>query len=259
MSRRVRRRRFFPFPFSGYPVFALDAVLTPRKNLLRLGYRNKNLNASQAPKPKTERFALASLAPQRRRPTKDPNTTVSLIQGEKATLGLAATKLRVGLGWNPRVNVGEDFDLDVSCFLLGEDDQVRSKDDLVFYNRLESPRGSVKHTGDNESGEGAGDDEAILVDLSLVPDDVAKLVFVATIHKARERRQNFGIVDDAYMRVVDRDTNEELARFDLSEDACVEHSLIFGALVKKADGWQFRAIGKGVETELPEIARSLGF
>ncbi len=185
--------------------------------------------------------------------------TVSLIQGEKATLGLAATKLRVGLGWNPRVNVGEDFDLDVLCFLLGEDDKVRSKDDLVFYNRLESPRGSVKHTGDNENGEGAGDDEAILVDLSRVPDDVAKLVFVATIHKARERRQNFGIGDDAYMRVVDRDTNEELARFDLSEDACVEHSLIFGALVKKADGWQFRAIGKGVEAELPEIARSLGF
>lgn len=185
--------------------------------------------------------------------------TVSLIQGTKATLGLAATNLRVGLGWTPRVNVGEDFDLDVSCFLLGEDGKVRSKDDFVFYNRLESSRGAVKHTGDNETGEGSGDDEAILVDLTKIPDDVAKLVFVATIHKARERRQNFGIVDDAYMRVVDRDANEELARFDLSEDACVERSLIFGALVKNADGWSFHAIGKGVETELPEIARSLGF
>lgn len=185
--------------------------------------------------------------------------TVSLIQGAKATLGLAATKLRVGLGWNPRVNVGEDFDLDVSCFLLDKDGKLRSKDDLVFYNRLESASGSVKHTGDNESGEGSGDDEAILVDLTQVPDDVAQLVFVATIHKARERRQNFGIVDDAYMRVVDRDANEELARFDLSEDACVERSLVFGALVKEDDGWQFRAIGKGVEAELPEIARSLGF
>lgn len=185
--------------------------------------------------------------------------TVSLIQEAKATLGLAATKLRVGLGWTPRVNVGEDFDLDVSCFLLDENDKVRSKDDLVYYNRLESPRGSVKHTGDNENGEGSGDDEALLVDLTQIPDDVAKLVFIATIYKARERRQNFGIVDDAYIRVVDRDANEELARFDLSEDACVEHSLVFGALVKKADGWRFHAIGKGVEGELPEIARSLGF
>lgn len=185
--------------------------------------------------------------------------SVSLIKGENAPLGLAATKLRVGLGWSPRVTVGEEFDLDVSCFILGADNQVRSKQDVVFYNQLESPRGSVKHTGDNVDGEGGGDDEAILVDLTLVPDDVKQLVFVATIHQALERRQNFGIVDDAYMRVVDRDTNEELARFDLSEDACVEHSLIFGALVKKADGWQFRAIGKGVEAELPEIARSLGF
>ncbi len=95
--------------------------------------------------------------------------------------------------------------------------------------------------------------------MALVPEDVAQLVFVATIRKARERRQNFGIVDDAYMRVVDRDANEELARFDLSEDACVERSLVFGALVKGDDGRQFRAIGKGVEAELPEIARSLGF
>ncbi|MBQ8285565.1 MAG: TerD family protein [Thermoguttaceae bacterium] len=184
--------------------------------------------------------------------------TVLLLKGQKATLGLAATRLRVGLGWNPRVNVGEEFDLDVSCFMLGSDDKVRSKNDLVFYNQTESPRGSVKHTGDNQTGEGGGDDEAILVDLTQVPDDVAKLLFVATIHEARERRQNFGIVDEAYMRVVDRDTNAELARFDLSEHACVEHSLVFGSLVKSDAGWEFCAIGKGVADELPEIARSLG-
>ncbi len=184
--------------------------------------------------------------------------TVSLVKGEKATLGITASKLRIGLGWNPRVNVGEEFDLDVSCFILGADDKVRSPQDVVFYNQPESPRGSVKHAGDNQTGEGGGDDEAILVDLTLVPDDVKQLVFVATIHKALKRRQNFGIVDDAYMRVVDRDANEELARFDLSEDACVERSLVFGALVRDGDGWAFRAIGKGVESELPEIARSLG-
>lgn len=182
----------------------------------------------------------------------------SLVKGDKATLGLSAKKLRVGLGWNPRVNVGEEFDLDVSCFILGADDKLHSKKDVVFYNQTESPRGSVKHTGDNQTGEGPGDDEAILVDLTLVPDDVKSLVFTATIHQARERRQNFGIVDNAYMRVVDRETNEELARFDLSEDACVEHSLVFGALVRNNDGWHFRAIGKGVEQELPELARLLG-
>lgn len=162
------------------------------------------------------------------------------------------------MGWNPRVTVGEEFDLDVSCFILGADNQVSSKQDVVFYNQLESPRGSIKHAGDNVDGEGGGDDEAILVDLTLVPDDVKQLVFVATIRQALERRQKFGIVDDAYMRVVDRDTNEELARFNLSDDACLERSLVFGALVRDGEGWSFRAIGQGVSEELSAIARSLG-
>ena len=170
----------------------------------------------------------------------------------------AIKKALVGLGWDDRGTDGADFDLDASVFLLGSSGKVRSDRDFIFYNQLTSACGSVVHTGDNLTGQGAGDDEAVQVDLRKVPADVQKLVFAVTIYEASTRRQNFGMVANAFIRVVNDETNREIVRFDLSEDASVETSMIFGELYRRRGDWKFRAVEQGYQGGLGPLARSFG-
>ncbi|ASJ70729.1 TerD family protein [Granulosicoccus antarcticus] len=186
---------------------------------------------------------------------------VTLQKGGNVSLSKEApglTKVTVGLGWDPRVTDGTEFDLDASVFVCGEDGKVLSDKHFVFYNNAKSPDGSVEHTGDNKTGEGDGDDEQVKIDLSAVPAEVKKLVFAVTIHDASQRSQNFGQVANAFMRVINQDGEKELARYDLSEDYSVETAMIFGEVYRHNDDWKFKAIGAGFEGGLGPLASSHG-
>jgi len=186
---------------------------------------------------------------------------VSLQKGGNVSLDKAApgmTKIIVGLGWDERATDGADFDLDASAFMLTESGKVRSDSDFIYYNNLKSSCGSVEHTGDNRSGAGDGDDEALNINLSDIPADVQKIVFAVTIHDAESRNQNFGQVSNAFIRIVNQDNNEEVARYDLSEDASVETAMMFGELYRNSGEWKFRALGQGYEGGLGPLCQSFG-
>jgi len=168
------------------------------------------------------------------------------------------SKILVGLGWDPRATDGAEFDLDASAFLLGSSGKVRSDADFIFYNQLKSSEGSVEHTGDNRTGEGEGDDEMLKVDLNRVPADVEKIVFTVTIHEADARKQNFGQVSNAFIRIVNEQTNTEVVRYDLAEDASTETAMIFAELYRHNIEWKFRAIGQGFKGGLKALANSYG-
>ncbi len=186
---------------------------------------------------------------------------VSLQKGGNVSLEKVApgmTKCLLGLGWDSRATDGADFDLDASVFLLTADGKVKSDKGFIFFNNLISECKSVEHTGDNLTGEGEGDDEAVKVDLSLVPADVSKIVIAVTIHEAEARKQNFGQVSNAFIRIVNQASNEEVARYDLSEDYSIETALIFGELYLHNGAWKFKAIGQGFEGGLGPLARQYG-
>ena len=186
---------------------------------------------------------------------------VSLSKGGNLSLSKEDPNLKailVGLGWDARATDGADFDLDASCFLLKDGDKVRSDADFIFYNQLKSTCGSVEHTGDNRTGAGEGDDEAIIVYLDRVPPDVQKLSFTVTIHEADARRQNFGMVKSAFIRIVNKENNMEIARFDLSEDASTDTAMIFGEVYRHGSEWKFRAVGQGYKGGLGPLARNYG-
>lgn len=164
----------------------------------------------------------------------------------------------IGLGWDARSTSGDDFDLDASVFMVGANGKVRSDSDFVFYGQLRSACGSVEHTGDNRTGDADGDDEAIKVVLDKVPAEIARLVVAVTIHEAEARRQNFGMVRNAYIRVVNSDNDAELARFDLTEDASVETAMIFGEVYRHGGEWKLRAVGQGYAGGLRALAVSHG-
>ncbi|MDO8330715.1 MAG: TerD family protein [Fluviicoccus sp.] len=187
--------------------------------------------------------------------------SISLSKGGNLSLSKAdpgLTKLLVGLGWDERATDGVDFDLDASAFLLSASGKVRSDADFIFYNQLRSPDGSVEHTGDNRSGAGDGDDEAVKIDLSLIPADVDKVVFTVTIHDAEARRQNFGQVNNASIRVVNQLTNAEIVRYDLAEDYSTETAMVFGELYRNGSEWKFRAVGQGYKGGLSAMCRQYG-
>jgi tellurium resistance protein TerD len=184
--------------------------------------------------------------------------TVSLTKGQNVALDAGLKNVHVGLGWDARETDGEDFDLDASCFMLGANGKVRSDDDFIFYNQLKAPNGCVEHTGDNLTGDGEGDDETLYVYLDKVPAEIQKLVFTVTIHDFTSRKQNFEMVSNAFIRIVNKDDNEEIARFDLSEDASVNTSMIFGEIYRKDGDWKFRAVGQGHQNGLLEIAQGYG-
>ncbi|MFJ2116442.1 MULTISPECIES: TerD family protein [unclassified Streptomyces] len=186
---------------------------------------------------------------------------VSLSKGGNVSLTKAApnlTAVTVGLGWDARTTTGSDFDLDASALLTNAEGKVASDGNFVFFNNLKSPDGSVEHTGDNLTGEGEGDDEAIKVNLASVPADVAKIVFPVSIYEAESRQQSFGQVRNAYIRVINQADNNELARYDLSEDASTETAMVFGELYRNGAEWKFRAIGQGYASGLRGIAQDFG-
>ncbi|KNE81847.1 MULTISPECIES: TerD family protein [Streptomyces] len=186
---------------------------------------------------------------------------VSLSKGGNVSLSKEApglTAVTVGLGWDVRTTTGTDFDLDASALLTNAEGKVVSDQHFVFFNNLKSPDGSVEHTGDNLTGEGEGDDEAIKVNLAAVPADVAKIVFPVSIYEAESRQQSFGQVRNAFIRVVNQADNNELARYDLTEDASTETAMVFGELYRHGSEWKFRAIGQGYASGLRGIAQDFG-
>lgn len=186
---------------------------------------------------------------------------ISLQKGGNVSLSKEAPsmkKMLIGLGWDARATDGAAFDLDGSAFLLAASGKVRSDADFIFYNQTKSADGSVEHAGDNRTGAGDGDDEVIMVQLDRVPDDVAKIAVAVTIHDAEARGQNFGQVSQAFIRCVNADTNEEVARFDLSEDASIETAMIFGEIYRHNGEWKFKAIGQGFKGGLGPLAQNFG-
>ena len=186
---------------------------------------------------------------------------ISLQKGGNVNLSKEAPgmkKMTLGLGWDTRATDGAEFDLDASAFMLNAAGKVRSDADFIFYNQPKSVEGAVQHSGDNRTGAGDGDDESIIVDLSLVPADVEKIAVCVIIHAAEERRQNFGMVSSAYIRCIDAGSNAEVAKYDLSEDASVETAMIFGEIYRNNGDWKFKAIGQGFQGGLGPLAKNFG-
>ncbi|WP_339485632.1 TerD family protein [Pseudomonas sp. EL_65y_Pfl2_R95] len=186
---------------------------------------------------------------------------ISLSKGGNVSLSKEApglTEVVVGLGWDPRVTDGSKFDLDASVFIVGENGKVLDDASFIFYNNKKSADGSVEHMGDNQSGEGEGDDEQVTVKLSGLAAVVKKLVFAVTIHEAAERKQSFGQVANAYIRVVNKADGKELARYDLSEDASTETAMIFGEVYRAGEEFKFKAIGQGFAGGLKPLAEAHG-
>lgn len=187
--------------------------------------------------------------------------TVSLTKGGNVSLTKEApglTAVVVGLGWDIRTTTGTDFDLDASAIICDEGGKVLSDKDFVFFNNLTSADGSVQHTGDNLTGEGDGDDESIKVNLAQVPPAAQKIVFPVSIYEGAKRGQSFGQVRNAFIRVVNADGGDELARYDLSEDAGTEAAMVFGELYRNGSDWKFRAVGQGYSNGLNGIAADFG-
>ena len=186
---------------------------------------------------------------------------VSLSKGGNVSLTKEApglTAVTVGLGWDERSTDGGDFDLDASALMLNSSGKVISDSHFIFFNNLRSPDGSVEHTGDNLTGEGEGDDESLHVNLAAVPPEVDKIVFPVTIYNAEALRLNFGMVRNAFIRIVDRANNTEIVRYDLGEDFSVETALVFGELYRHNSDWKFRAVGQGYTAGLAGIAKDYG-
>lgn len=180
-----------------------------------------------------------------------------------ANLSLSKTdpgmnQMLVGLGWDPRVTDGTEFDLDASAFLLDANGKVRGSQDFIFYNQMSSLCKSVNHTGDNRTGEGNGDDEMLKIELSLIPAEIDKIAFAVTIHDAEVRKQNFGQVGGAFIRIVNEVSGVEVVRYDLAEDASVETAMVFAELYRNGAEWKFRAVGQGFAGGLKAVANGYG-
>ncbi|QFZ91257.2 TerD family protein [Synechococcus elongatus] len=186
---------------------------------------------------------------------------ISLSKGENLSLSKADPSLRkilVGLGWDPQIAIGEKFDLDASAFLLADTGKVRSEKDFVFYNQPQSGCGSVIYSGDNRTGQGSGDDEQIKIDLGRVPGSIQRITVVVTIHEAEARRQSFGQVSNAFIRVANEETGTEIARYNLSEDYSTQTAMIFGEVYHYGGEWKFKAVGQGYAGGLQAMCQQFG-
>lgn len=187
---------------------------------------------------------------------------VCLKKGQKVSLtkdNPGLSHVTVGIGWDiNQFDTGGSFDLDSSAFLLTDAGKVNGSEDFVFYGNLKHPSGAVEHLGDNRTGEGEGDDEQIRIELDKVPANIAKIAFTVTIYEAEERNQNFGQVNNAYVRIYNADTNEELIRYDLGEDFSVETAAVFGELYRNNGEWKFNAIGSGFFGGLAALCANYG-
>ncbi len=187
---------------------------------------------------------------------------VSLQKGQKVDLtktNPGLKKVLIGLGWDTnKYDGGSDFDLDSAAFLLGDTGKVNDDGDFIFYNNLKHASNSVVHLGDNLTGQGDGDDEQLKVDLSLVPQSVTKIDFTVTINDAEARKQNFGQVSNAFIRICNEETGEELIRYDLGEDFSIETAVVVAELYRNGSEWKFNAIGSGFQGGLGALCKSFG-
>lgn len=187
---------------------------------------------------------------------------INLTKGQKVDLtkgNPGLKKIMVGLGWDVNAfDSGADFDLDASAFLLGEDGKCPTEKEFIFYGNLTHESGAVQHMGDNLTGEGEGDDEQILVDLSLIPANIAKVAFTVTIYDSDVRGQNFGQVSNSFIRIVDESTGQELIRYDLGEDFSIETAVVVGELYRHNGEWKFNAIGSGFQGGLAALCGHYG-
>ena len=176
---------------------------------------------------------------------------INLEKGQSVNVELQ--KFTIGLGWDTNSSsTGVDFDLDASAFILGENKKLLSDENFVFYNNLKSPDGAVEHTGDNLTGEGEGDDESIRINLSKISPNAYEVCIVVTIHKADERKQNFGQVHNSFIRIYNTDTNEEIMKYELEEDFSIETAVEFGRLYRRNGQWMFEVIGFGMKGGLQD-------
>ncbi|MBK1694041.1 hypothetical protein CKO09_04730 [Chromatium weissei] len=192
---------------------------------------------------------------------KEHPMAISLNKGGNVNLSKEAPSLEnilIGLGWDARATDGKPFDLDASLFMVKEDGKVPNDSYFIFYNQSLSPEGSVEHTGDNLTGSGDGDDEKMHVTLSKVPAEIQRLVIVVTIHDADVRHQNFGQVANAFVHIINRDNQQEVVRFDLSEDYSTETAMIFGEIYRHSGDWKFKAVGQGYAGGLRALALQHG-
>jgi tellurium resistance protein TerD len=187
---------------------------------------------------------------------------ISLQKGQKVDLtkgNPGLSNIIVGLGWDTnKYDGGQNFDLDSSVFLLNEASKVDDPANFIFYNNTIGGNGSVEHSGDNLTGEGDGDDETVKVDLQNVPQNVNRIAFTVTIHEADSRGQNFGMVSNSYIRIVDANSNEELIRYDLGEDFSIETAIVVGELYRHGGEWKFNAVGAGYQGGLAALATDYG-
>lgn len=192
---------------------------------------------------------------------------ISLAKGQKIDLtkgNAGLSSLLIGLGWDPVKKKGffgmktPDIDCDASVIMLNEAGKLESKHDVVYFGNLTSQCGSVRHTGDNLTGDGDGDDEQILIDLHKIPARIHSLQFVVNIYQAVQKRQDFGMIENAFIRIVDNKTNAELAHFNLTENYSGYTALIPGEIYRHNGEWKFNAIGQGTrDTSIGEIANKL--
>lgn len=180
--------------------------------------------------------------------------SINLGKGGRIDLGKESPNLRnvgLGLGWDTNdTDSGVDFDLDVSLFMLNGGKKIPEDEYFVFYNNLTSPDGAVVHQGDNRTGEGEGDDESIFIDLNRITSSIEELVIVVTIDEALKRKQNFGQVENSFIRIYDIDSNSEIVKYELDEDFSTEIAVEFGRLYKKEGSWRFKAVGTGFNSGL---------
>ncbi len=187
---------------------------------------------------------------------------IQLSKGQRIDLtkgNPALQNIVIGLGWDVKTfDGGAEFDLDASAFLLNDQGKCRQDLDFIFYNNLVSTDGSVEHTGDNRTGEGDGDDEQIKIHLNKVPADVQRIAITVTIHDAEARHQNFGQVENAFVRLLDEDQGSEVLRFDLGEDFSIETAVVFCELYRNNGEWKFNAVGSGYQGGLASLVSAYG-
>ncbi|ADZ82957.1 TerD family protein [Cellulosilyticum sp. ST5] len=187
---------------------------------------------------------------------------INLVKGQKIDLtkgNPALKKVIIGLGWDTnKYSGGFDFDLDASVFLVGSNGRTNHDEDFIFYNNLKSRNEAVIHTGDNRTGEGDGDDEQILLEFAKMPADVEKMAVTVTIHEAIERGQNFGQVSNAYVRVINKDTGEDVLRYDLGEDFSIETAIVVCEIYRNGADWKFSAVGSGFQGGLAALCKNYG-
>lgn len=187
---------------------------------------------------------------------------IVLKKGQKIDLtkgNASLKKILIGLGWDTNKYDGkQDFDLDAAAFCCGEDSKVHNDLDFIFYNNLKHSSGAIEHLGDNLTGDGDGDDEQIIIDLSLVPQSISRINFTVTIHEADERNQNFGQVSNAYVRLVNSENDQELLKYDLGEDFSIETAIVVAEIYRYNGEWKFNAIGSGFQGGLAALCKNFG-